>query len=390
MPLIAYLVSRASSVMGLQILFCTFVIRIVEGGADALGLSQLGLVATLASLAFAFPLGLAVDKMKKGTAILVSHFALLVLVLGITIFNPYKFLNILIVTGFLAVARNFRSISQFTIFGELLQSERNKNQWVNRSTLSWQVAAFLAPVLTGFMGSGEISLKVSFVFIFVSFCSQGYLVKFLNEAASESEPDPISNRDLLQFLQSNFRLHSSLALDFFVVLFAGTASLLPFLHPGRGSAVDIGILKSALPAGVICGTWFGLRRPSLEAWAAKLFLATLGYGFCHFLLADSTSLWLSYALLFAAGIFDALSLSVRENILQIETPPHCKGRVYAINNFLVNASDELSEWESGLAAQCLGIKTAIRTSGVVAMIGAGVFAWKFKQQDKETAEKICI
>ena len=140
MPLIAFLISRACSVFGLQILACTFIFRIVERGADAYSLSQLGLIATVASLVFAFPIGFVIDHMKKRSAILVSHFVLLILVLGLVIINPSDFLTILIATGLIAVSRNFRSISQFTVFGELLRNETNKDHWVNRSTLSWQIA----------------------------------------------------------------------------------------------------------------------------------------------------------------------------------------------------------------------------------------------------------
>lgn len=382
MPLVAFLISRACSVFGLQILACTFIFRIVERGADAYSLSQLGLVATMASLGFAFPIGFVIDHVKKRTAILASHLVLLLLVTGLTIINPFDFLTILIATGLIAVSRNFRSISQFTVFGELLRKEQNKDHWVNRSTLSWQIAAFLAPLLAGTLGAGMPPLIVACAFIAASLCCQIYIVRFLENVSADNEVTAVTNHGLIQFLQSNFRLHSSLILDFFIVLFAGAASLLPFLHPGRGSAIDIGILKSALPAGVIFGTWIRLQKPSLDGWAEKLLLATLGYGFCHLLLAESSSFYFSYVLLFGAGIFDALSLAIRECILQLETPPQFKGRVYALNNFLVNASDELSEWESGVAAHWVGVRTAIRISGFVALFGAGVFAWKAKQQQR--------
>lgn len=378
MPLTAFLISRTSSVFGLQILACTFIFRIVEQGADAYDLSQLGLVATVASLAFAFPIGVLIDHMEKRSAILLSHFVLLTLSLGLTILDPFDFLSILIATGLLAVSRNFRSISQFTVFGELVREKTNKDTWVNRSTLSWQIAAFLAPLLAGALGSGSLALGMASVCICISFFCQIYIVRFLKNTPAESQITAVTQQGLIQFLQSNFKLHSSLILDFFIVLFAGAASLLPFLHPGRDSAIDIGILKSALPAGVILGTWIHLQRPSLDGWIEKLLVATLGYGFCHLLLAESSSFYLSYVLLFGAGIFDAVSLAVRECILQLETPSQFKGRVYALNNFLVNASDELSEWESGVAAHWVGVRTAIRISGFVALFGAGVFAWKAK------------
>ncbi|MBL7543653.1 MAG: MFS transporter [Bdellovibrionaceae bacterium] len=390
MPLIAFLISRAASVFGLQILTCTFIFRLVENNIDALGLSQLGLAATIASLAFAFPLGDLVDRISKRNAILTSHMILLGLTLGLTIVNPQTFWPIIAATACLAVARNFRSISQFTVFGDLIKEKNQKDRWVNLSTLSWQMSSFLAPLLAGILGSGQVSLIIASSCIGLSFFCQLYIVQFLTKTIHTLETSSAtitshavnhsSPQSLLPFLKNNFKLHASLLLDFFIVLFAGAASLLPFLHDGQNSTIDIGILKSALPAGIIFGTWIRLQKNARDRWAEKLFLATFGYGICHLFLAESPSLHLSYILLFGAGIFDAISLTVRECILQLETPAILKGRVYALNNFLVNASDELSEWESGLAAHWLGVRTAIRFSGLIAIAGAGVFLWKAKSQ----------
>jgi hypothetical protein len=364
----------------MQILACTFIFRIVESGGDALKLSQLGLVTTITTLGLALPTGILIDRMDKKSAIIISHLLLFGLALGISILNPFDFLILLLATGLVAAARNFRSISQFTVFGELLKTKTEKSYWVNLSTLSWQTAAFLAPLLAGYIGSGQIALFIAAGFICVSLFAQLYIVTQISgDTILTAEPN-ISPRSLIQFLKGNFKLHSSLTLDFFIVLFAGAASLLPFLHEGYSSSSDIGILKSALPAGVIFGTWMRLQKNPLEGWGEKLFIATAGYGLCHFFLADSSSFYFSYVLLFGAGIFDALSLTIRESILQLETPPAFKGRVYALNNFLVNASDELSEWESGLAAHIFGIRSAIRISGGVALVGAAVFIWKAKRQ----------
>jgi hypothetical protein len=372
-PIYFFLISRAANVFGLQIAGCTLIFRAVSGGAGPYGLSQLGLTATLGSLIFAIPTGFIVDHLKKSTSILLSHGILFALALSLTVQDPQSFSHILIAAGALAVSRNFRSISQFTVYGELLQTQKQKNRWINLSTLSWQGAAFLSPLLAGILGAGRISLLVASVFFAVSLACQLFILPALSFTAKPAQPRVLELSGFFRFVSGNFKLYSSLLLDFVVVLFAGVSSLVPFLHDGFSSPLNIGLLRSALPAGVILGTLLRLNRVSLEGWARKLTLATLGYGLCHLLLAEFQTLFLSFLFLFGAGMFDAVSLSVRECILQLETPAALKGRVYSLNNFLVNASDELSEWESGLASQRFGVQTAIRLSGMVALMASSLF-----------------
>ena len=124
------------------------------------------------------------------------------------------------------------------------------------------------------------------------------------------------------------------------------------------------------------GTILVLRKPLTGDWKKWLFIATFGFGLSHFLLSLSPLLIISYLLLIVAGLFDAVSLSVREVLLQVETPQRIKGRVYSLNNFLVNASDELSEWESGVAAYGFGLKRSLQLGAGVTMLAAGYFGVK--------------
>ena len=57
-------------------------------------------------------------------------------------------------------------------------------------------------------------------------------------------------------------------------------------------------------------------------------------------------------MLFLTGVFDNVSVLVRHTLVQILTPDSMRGRVSAVNNIFVGASNELGGFESGLTAPC--------------------------------------
>lgn len=379
MALNLFLLSRASGVFGLQLFASAFIFRVVESGGGPAELGWLALAAVGVSLISAWPLGRWVDLLDRRAAVLGSHLALVGFSVVILLADPQSLSTLVGSTAILAVGRSFRSISQFAVLGELLRHHPNPSRGVNLSTLSWQLAAFAAPLAAGLLGSGQLTLFLGVICFALAFFCQLQIVKRLKPT-----PPKAATEGLWAFLVGNRRLRGALTLDFVVVVFAGASTLLPFLHAAHSDAFHIGLLRSALPAGVILGTVVAIGRAWHERWAGFLLLATTGFGLCHLALAESPSLMVSYALLVGAGVFDAISLSVRECLLQLETPAPLKGRVSALNGFLAGASDELSEWESGLAASWVGVRPALRLSGGLALAACATFAIYVKTSTTET------
>ncbi len=354
------------------------VFRALSIGANPWDLGHLGLSATLVSLVSSLPLGHIVDRLPRRQSILISHAVLALLAFSLSYLSSPGYLALNIIVGLIAVSRNFRSISQFTVFGELLRGNDRIPHWVNLSTLSWQVAAFAAPIIAGLVCQcwSNIGVRSCFIISGVLFLSaflcQTKVVPNLTTAHA-GNLGKVSIEETFTFFSRNESLLSALALDFVVVLFSGASAVIPFLQPGFRAPLALGLLRSALPCGVIAGTILVLRRPIMGRELIWLLGGTTGFAVAHFLLAGSSFFALSYTLLMAAGFCDAISLSVREVLLQQKTPLAIKGRIYAINNFLVNASDEISEWESGVAAHAVGVKASLRFGSVVTLLASGYF-----------------
>jgi MFS family permease len=383
---VLYLVSRGLSVLGLQVLSTAFVLTALANGATPLFLGQLGLSATIASLFSTFPLGHIVDKIGRKWALLFSQPLLFLFAFALAFLPGAGRSSLLVFVAIFALLRNFRSIAQFSVFGDILRQTQNPEKWVNLSTLSWQIAFFIGPILAGGLVQTAGS-KGAYFFaaaaIALAFLCQQPLLKRAGSAPLFASSWGNSASELKKFFSVNRRMSATLLLDFVVVFFAGASAILPYLHASQNNPLEVGLLRAGLPLGVIVGTLWVLKFPASRRPVRGLFIATMSFSLFHFLLAGSFHVYISFALLVAAGIFDGISLSVREVLLQVESPAHLKGRIYSINNFLVNASDELSEWESGFAAHLFGLRPTLAIGAVIPTAASLYFWAKFGSSEKK-------
>jgi sugar phosphate permease len=89
-------------------------------------------------------------------------------------------------------------------------------------------------------------------------------------------------------------------------------------------------------------------------------LCMIGFGF-------STYFWLSMSLLVLSGMFDSVSVVIRATILQLFTPDTMRGRVSAVSSIFIKSSNEIGDFESGLAARFFGLQKAVLFGGVVSL-----------------------
>jgi len=53
----------------------------------------------------------------------------------------------------------------------------------------------------------------------------------------------------------------------------------------------------------------------------------------------------------------------RGTIMQLKTPDHMRGRVMSVNSMFINSSNELGQFESGLAAKLMGVVPSVVFGG---------------------------
>jgi hypothetical protein len=82
-------------------------------------------------------------------------------------------------------------------------------------------------------------------------------------------------------------------------------------------------------------------------------------------------------MLLLTGAFDNISVVVRHTLVQVLTPDALRGRVSAVNNIFVGASNELGGFESGLTGWLLGAVASVVLGGIgtLAVVAAVAIKW---------------
>jgi len=79
-----------------------------------------------------------------------------------------------------------------------------------------------------------------------------------------------------------------------------------------------------------------------------------GFGVATVLFGLSPWFGVSLAGMFLIGACDNISVVVRHTLVQMLTPDHMRGRVSAVNNIFIVASNDLGGFESGVTARFFG------------------------------------
>ncbi|MDN5862704.1 MAG: MFS transporter [Salinisphaera sp.] len=182
----------------------------------------------------------------------------------------------------------------------------------------------------------------------------------------------------LAYVRGRPAIAGALSMDLFAVLLGGITALLPIyayeiLHVGP---VGLGLLRSAIAVGAFAmGLYLG-QRPLQRHAGPKLFASVALFGLAILMFALSHDFYLSMAALGVAGAADMISMFVRNSLVQLTTTDAMRGRVSAVNSLCIGASNELGEFESGVAAAWFGAVPAALIGGagtlaVVALWWAG-------------------
>ena len=120
-------------------------------------------------------------------------------------------------------------------------------------------------------------------------------------------------------------------------------------------------------------------QPIRNRAGATMLWCVAGFGVFTIVFGYSRSLPLSMISLVFVGAADMVSVVVRGVLIQVETPDEMRGRVNAVDMIFIGASNELGEFESGLAAQWLGAVPAVVLGGIGTIVVTVLWAWLFPE-----------
>jgi MFS family permease len=176
----------------------------------------------------------------------------------------------------------------------------------------------------------------------------------------------------------------SISLDLFAVLLGGAVAMLPIFAKEilKTGPWGLGLLRSAPAVGAGLMALLIAYRPIRKRAGATMLWCVAAFGIFTIIFALSRSLPLSMLSLLLVGAADMVSVVVRGVLIQIETPDEMRGRVNAVDMIFIGASNELGEFESGLAAQWLGAVPSVVLGGLGTLLIVGLWAWLFPELRK--------
>lgn len=375
---------RACITLAYQILTVTAGWHIYAITQDVVALGLIGLAEVLPYFALSLFAGHAVDVLPKkliaaiGCTCYAAIAALMVLATANDGFGQPLPAWIYLAMGLAGAARSLLRPAYSAILVRLVAREQLAKATAI-GTVVFQTALVSGPVLGGLLIAWQhvrAAYLATGVFAFV-----GMLALFglqVVEAARSAERVPVlaSIREGLRFVMSTQVMLAAMALDMFAVLFGGAVGVLPaFIHEVlAGRPENLGLLRAMPAAGsVLVGLW--LTRHPIDRHSGKwLLLSVAGFGVSIIGFGLSNALWLAAACLFVSGLFDGVSVVLRQTILQLVTPREMQGRVTAINGLFIGSSNEIGALESGLAASLIGLVPSIVFGGSMTLLVV-IVAW---------------
>jgi MFS family permease len=183
----------------------------------------------------------------------------------------------------------------------------------------------------------------------------------------------------LRFIRRTPILLAAISLDLFAVLFGGAIALLPVIAEERLGVGDVayGWLRASAGIGAALMAIFLAVRPVRTKVGHKLFFVVAVFGVGTVVLGLTRSYLVAFFAVLIISAADMVSVFIRGSIVPLVTPDEKRGRVLAVENVFIGASNELGAFESGVASQAVGAAGAVVGGGVATVGVAGLWWFMF-------------
>ena len=375
---------------------------------NPLSLGIIGLMEIIPAVAMALFAGHIVDQKEKKSLLFKCIVGFSIISIGLflltwpPVVSGWKMDTVLYAIYFMVflggIVRSFLGPTIFSLLSLIVPKKAYSNAATWSSSV-WQVGSVVGQAVAGF--------SIHWIGVHWSLCIVIAFSIFSIIALTQIESKPILNKKIgepvkeslkagVRFVFNNPAILSSLSLDMFAVLFGGAVALLPIFAQDilKVGPEGFGVLRAAPAVGAFITMFVSAYVPMNKNAGMKLLIAIFGFGVCIIVFGLSTLYWLSVVALFFSGIFDGISVVIRQTILQLKTPDDMRGRVSAVNSIFVGSSNELGAFESGVTAKLMGTVTAVVFGGsmtLLTVLVTGFVSPTFRkldlQKDLEAHEK---
>ncbi|HET6251857.1 MAG TPA: MFS transporter [Tepidisphaeraceae bacterium] len=346
-----------------------------------LALGLVGAVLAIPIIVLAIPAGALADRFDRRKIIMISVTGAAACSLGLAwLSHVHGSLTLMYVSLF--AGSTFSAMgwpARSALLPQTVPTEIFSNA-VTWNSSAFQIASMVGPALGGLILYWSIPLAyvmdAAFLLAFAVF------LMFLRVNSPPRKREPVTFENVIagvRFVIRNKIILATITLDLFAVLLGGATALLPafakdILHVSSGG---FGVLRAAPAIGALAMGLIIAHLPPMKRAGRNLLIAVAGFGVATIVFGLSKNFTLSFIMLLLTGVFDNVSVVVRHTLVQVLTPDAMRGRVSAVNNIFVGASNELGGFESGLTGAWLGAVRSVVLGGIgtLGVVVAVAIAW---------------
>jgi len=393
----AYISANILLYVGLSLQVTTLAKQVYDITKRELDLGWLGLAEFLPIALLVFVTGTVADRYNRKR---ISQFAMLgelasaLLLAWYASTEPTGVFPIFVIAILYGGSRAFLAPSMRPIAAAIAPEGRLPQMIALYSTV-WTSAGIIGPAASGFLYSASpvLAYLVGSALIVCAITSFSTVrvpptQRAADDASGElrsvsgtERPTLRSAIEGLSYIRRTPILFAAIALDLFAVLFGGAVALLPVIAEERLGVGNIayGWLRAAAGIGA-GGVALLLAIRPLRRHVGKWLLVAVGvFGVGTIVLGLTRTYWIAFVAILVIHGADMVSVFVRGSIVPLVTPDDKRGRVSAVENVFIGATNELGAFESGVAAAAVGVPATVVGGGVFTLGIVGVWWLKFKQ-----------
>ena len=248
----------------------------------------------------------------------------------------------------------------------------------------WTAAMIIGPAISGFLYSLDQSLPYTITAVLSCLGIISFMrVKLPIAKNLESRDRSITLRSAMEglhFIRRTPILLAAISLDLFAVLFGGAIALLPVIAEEQLHVGDVayGWLRASAGIGAAAMALLLSIKPLRRNVGKALLLAVGIFGIGTIVLGTTHTYWIAFGAVLILSAADMVSVFIRGSIVPLVTPDSKRGRVSAVENVFIGATNELGAFESGVASQAFGTPAAVIGGGVATLGVVAVWWFGFK------------
>ena len=371
--------------VGVMLQAATLGKHVFDKTGRAIDIGWLGLAEFLPIALFVFVSGSVADRYNRKHIAALSLCGELLCALGLvwySISDPEAVWPIFVIGAIFGSCRAFLSPATRSMY-PMVAPDGGLPPIIAMSSGVWTSAMIIGPAASGFLYSVHPAVAYATTATLVAFGIGGIMrVQFLRPPIvrdPDEKPTLRSATEGIHFIRRTPILLAAISLDLFAVLFGGAVALLPAIAENQLHVGDVayGWLRAAGGIGAASMAAFLAIKP-LRRNVGKALLVAVGiFGAGTIVLGSTSSYVIAFAAVLILSAADMVSVFVRGSIVPLVTPDEKRGRVSAVENVFIGATNELGAFESGVAAQAFGTPATVIGGGIATLGIVGVWWFGF-------------